>query len=210
MASQLAQPEWVIVIDDSYSKYASTIEVIQKLVPQVRVYCFGNIGRNQALVEAHARVQTSHVAWLDDDDLLSVDATSVMLNYLSHDLAYSDFYVIDLHNKVHVSGRNKTNYDYDRMLLFNSVFHLTVYSMSLYNACGGINPNYSSSIDYELRLRQLELVSPIKVNTPLYYYRMHEDRMTNTLAQEQRQNFIKASNEALVRRGETTSFGQKL
>lgn len=202
VACQLTIPEWIIVIDDEFDKYEKVIKLIKQWLPNTKVYCWGEIGRNKALIKAHELVQTSHVAWLDDDDLLSVNATSVLLKYLKYDLVYSDFWVIDKHNKILVSGRNKTRYNFDKMLLFNSVFHLTMYSIDLFNKCGGINPSYNSSIDYELRLRQLEFVEPIKINLPLYFYRIHNNRMSNYLKEEQRQNFIRASNEALIRRGQ--------
>lgn len=199
--AQTIRPEWVIVIDDDYYKYKKVIEIIKKYIPNVFVYCEGLIGRNKALIKAHELITTTHVAWLDDDDLLSSQATVNLISNLQYELVYTDFYVIGNGNKIVVSGRNKVPYSYKNMLKFNCVFHLTMYSMKLYKKCGGINPTYNSSIDYEFRLRQLDYTDPIKINKSLYYYREHKNRITNNLRLKQQENFKRATKEAKERRG---------
>jgi hypothetical protein len=89
------------------------------------------------------------------------------------------------------------------MLLYHCIFHLTIYSINLFHLCGGINLDYDCSIDYELRLRQLDFTDPVKVPIPLYYYRVHKKSMTYFFRKNGigRANALRASNEAIKRRG---------
>jgi glycosyltransferase involved in cell wall biosynthesis len=189
VAIQSGKFEWIIVIDDEFYKYKKVIAFIKKWLPQTQVYCYGKIGRNQALIKGHELVKTSHVAWLDDDDLLDISAISTLNNYLQFDFVYTDYCVIN----------KRGNIDF-KLNECGSIFHLTMYSMDLFNLCCGINPSYDSSIDYELRLRLREWAIPIHIPKPLYYYRVHDDRMSVKFRDSQKSNVIRAEKEARYRK----------
>jgi len=191
--SQLKQPhEWIIVIDGDDHAYEPVKDFVKKLVPQTVFHHAGDVGRNHALRIAHSLVTTDTVGWLDDDDtlhphcLLECDKDVPFI--------YTDFYCVR-GNAVPVIGiRNTKPYSYDTLLKDNIVFHYHQYSMALYDAVGGIDPTFDTTMDYELCLRLLRDVQPHKINIPLYFYRIHPYSITGRKRDRQILNKQRAIN----------------
>lgn len=193
--NQSTQPdEWIIYLDDSYSNYKSVLnQIASQASTRIIIVNRGQIGRVSALHYSHQLVNPlSWVGWVDDDDWLHPDCLTHCLPYLPHhDFIYTDFYEVRGTNYT-IGSLNQTPYSYETLLTKNIVFHFRLFKQQLYLDCGGLDLSFDTTMDYELSLRMLKLTSPFKLNLPLYYYRIHRNRISALLSSRQRQNFLRA------------------
>lgn len=191
VASQINPPyQWLIYVDDDMVNYQEILTKIERIVPQAEVITNGKIGRVNALAYAHQFVRGDYVGWLDDDDWLDHRCLSICADQ-SADFIYTDFYEVR-NGKAIIGQRNTEPYSYKRLFENNIVFHFRLFKQALYEAVGGVDLEFDTTMDYELSLRLLKEVTPLKVNLPLYYYRIHRHRISAILQHRQRKNFIKA------------------
>ena len=199
VAAQVIKPyQWVIYIDDSIDNYADTITKIEELLPDVILTIIGGefVGRVKALNIAHASATGDYFALLDDDDWLDPNCLleCTTRNAYSYDIIYTDFYTINVHNQKYIGIRNQRPYSWEEMLTNNIMFHFRLYKASLYNQVGGHDESYETTMDYEITLRMLKLKpSILKIDIPLYYYRVHNNSISGT------KNSLQVANAARAR-----------
>ncbi len=187
ISKQTLQPEqWIVYIDDDLSKYQKSIDLIKKLVPQSKIIGGVAIGRAKALIKCHLEVKTDLVGWVDDDDWLDSQCLEICKKTNST-LCYTQYYLVK-NKKLFFPDINNIEYDFTKLNRLFLPFHFRLFSLDLYKLVGGINENLNSAIDFELTARMCWEVQPIKINRPLYYYRVHQVRMSTNLRGEQKEN----------------------
>lgn len=140
-----------------------------------------NTGISAALNAAIEQVTTSHVALVDQDDILHPCAVALVSRHLeAHpdcDLLYSDHLVFDDAGTT-CGYIPKLPWNPDALLEFNFLIHLTVVRTDLYRACGGMNPYFDGIQDWEFYLRlALHVDDQSKVGylpVPLYAWRLSD------------------------------------
>ena len=193
ISSQTVLPhEWVVFIDDDFSKYKKTIDKIRTFLPKELLVmdCKPNTGRVGALIEAHKLATGTHFGLLDDDDWLDCRCIELCSAGVS-DVIYTDFWEVRGKN-ARISPLNRRPYSYKAMFKSNIVFHFKLYSRWVYEKVGGYDNSFDTSMDYELSLRMLRHCTPEKINQPLYYYRIHDERISCKRKNRQRENARRA------------------
>lgn len=198
IVNQIHKPyQWIIYIDDSWEHYEDTINKIKELLPNIILTVIGgdSIGRVKALNKAHEYVEGEYIALLDDDDWLEPNCLleCINRNKYSYDLIYTDYYIVNINNTRYVGRLNQTPYSWKEMLKTNIMFHFRLYKASLYKEVKGFDESYETTMDYELTLRMLKLKPTIlKINIPLYNYRIHNNSISGTKRGLQIQNAQRA------------------
>ena len=96
ISSQTVLPhEWVVYIDDDFSKYEETIEKIKSFIPKELLVmdCKPNTRSVEALIEAHKLATGTHFALMDDDDWLDCRCIELCSARVS-DVIYTDFWEV--------------------------------------------------------------------------------------------------------------------
>jgi hypothetical protein len=71
----------------------------------------------------------------------------------------------------------------------------------LYEQVGGIDCAFTAALDYDLCLKLSEITQIHHLQEPLYFYRIHDDRISTQRHLEQIECSMRAVNNALDRRG---------
>lgn len=168
--------EWVLVDDGSPSHDHDDLMRTLGGTPNVIVVRNpDNGGISQATNDAIELARGSHIAFLDQDDLLSARACDAVGSLLSVDptidLIYSD------EDKVGGDGTfydrfRKPDWSPERLRHQNYLSHLTVIRKELIKEVGGLRPDFDGSQDYDLVLRCTEQATKV-VHIPevLYHWR---------------------------------------
>lgn len=164
-----------------------------------------NRGRAKALEDAHTKAAGDYIGWLDTDDRLHPDALGMTVEILDKypdcGLVYTDYTDINDAGEELAIG-HRCGYPYSKEALLNKfmVFHFRLYRRSLFDAVGGIDTRLKAAIDYDLVLRMSEVTRFIHIPVPLYYYRLHDDRMGITHYRQQYNDSLRAVEWAKERR----------
>ena len=174
-----AQWEWVLV--DDGSKEGAHFPVLGELEdhPQIRVIRTPeNAGISAATNTAIEFCSGDFVAFLDQDDMLQVNAVERVLDVLLEvpeaDIVYSDEDKISAKNSFYSPFR-KPDWSPERFRHQNYLNHLTVIRKDLISQVGGLRSEFDGSQDYDLLLRVTERARKvIHIPEVLYHWRAGE------------------------------------
>lgn len=176
LAQSASQWEWILVDDGSTS--TEHVQLLQEVASDTRVHLFRNElnrGISAATNDAIVHAVGDFIAFLDQDDMLQVNAVEVMLDLIagdsSIDVLYSDEDKILDRNRF-ASPFLKPDWSPERFRHQNYLNHLTVIRKSLITSIGGLRSDFDGSQDYDLLLRVTEVARKI-VHVPevLYHWR---------------------------------------
>lgn len=179
--------EWILLIDGVEYVTPYTLNWIQDNIPQARVIIREHQGRNKALIDVHTFTKYPYIGWLDDDDLLHPLCLQRCFDVikLGYQAVYTNCYYMDKDSKVNTYHIQNLYYCKSNLLRYFCAFHFRLYARSIYDAVGGIDPNYKYSMDYELTLRMATVTDFYHIQEPLYYYRTHPNNISTTKKVEQ-------------------------
>ncbi|MEL6287343.1 MAG: glycosyltransferase family 2 protein [Pseudomonadota bacterium] len=175
-------PQWRLILVDNASTRDGVADILDKaeLHPQVTVVRLAeNIGISGATNRAAELAETTHLTFLDHDDLLAADALLLIAAELvrmpARRLVYSD------EDKIDEAGRRFSPYlksQFDPLLLLgqNVCCHLTVVRRCDFDAVGGLRPLLDGAQDHDLLLRLTERLRPEEIShipETLYHWRTH-------------------------------------
>lgn len=131
--------------------------------------------------------------FLDPDDALAENALQVSIeNHHKGNIAtYSKFYLcnndlkpirIFQHSRAVKNGR-KSFFN-----IFLEVNHFFTFTKAAYNKTEGINAELTSAVDQDLYLKLYEVGKISFINTPLYYYRLHDKGVSQESSKKQKLN----------------------
>jgi glycosyltransferase involved in cell wall biosynthesis len=202
------QKDFELIIWDDGSSDRS-IEIAQRYAQQdtrIQFIAAEHRGRGQALWAAHTKATGNYIGWLDSDDLLAPTAlakTSAILDtHPEIGVVYTNYFVIDQNNWIKRIGRTcYLPYSKEKLLSCLLTFHFRLMRRSVYEAVGGVDPNFNYAEDYNLCLKLSEVTDIYHLKQPLYYYRKHPDSISYQFRSEQSQYTKAAIAQALKRRG---------
>ena len=168
--------EWILVDDGSSSgdhlgilsecEHTSAVTVIRNPV---------NAGISCATNDGIAAARGTHIAFLDQDDLVAPRACEVVCELLAADVEIDVLYSDE--DKIDENGRRydrfrKPDWSPERLRHQNYLSHLTVIRRELIDLVGGLRPEFDGSQDFDLVLRCTERARKI-VHVPevLYHWR---------------------------------------
>ncbi|MEM7708739.1 MAG: glycosyltransferase [Pseudomonadota bacterium] len=169
-------PFWELCLVDDASEDPAIEEYLQSLDdPRIRVELLStNAGISAASNAALALATGDHVALLDHDDELTVDAlwlaARVIVRHRS-DIIYSDEAKLDDEDRI-VEPHFKPDFSWPMLLSQNYVSHLGIYRRELVNSVGGFRTGFEGSQDHDLLLRVASVADSIfHITRVLYYWR---------------------------------------
>lgn len=169
--------DWQWCLTDDGSKRSPWREMDQ-LSSNLRVSFVkldNNVGIAEATNDAIRRATGQFIAFLDQDDELSLQAVQVLSKVIANnpesDILYSDEDKIDSRGN-HYDVFRKPNWSPERLRHQNYLNHLTIIRRSLIEEVGGLNPQFDGSQDYDLVLRATEKARRIThIPEILYHWR---------------------------------------
>ena len=182
LASVIAQQarNWQLIVVDDGSTDTAVIAFLEDFTEQtsddhrITVVRSANGGISAALNAGIEHVTTSHVGWLDHDDLLDprcIEMFSDVLASSDPDIVYSD------EDKVDTKGQHFELYakpDFSPELLMTQMYlcHFTVFRTSILREIGGFRSQMDGAQDFDVALRMLPRVTSVQhIPLPLYHWR---------------------------------------
>lgn len=168
--------EWLLVDDGSSShEHDDLMRTLGSISNVIVVRNADNGGISCATNDAINLARGTHIAFLDQDDLVSAHACAAVRSVISADpaidLIYSD------EDKIGEDGTfygrfRKPDWSPERLRHQNYISHLTVIRAELIRQVGGVRSKFDGSQDYDLVLRCTEQATKI-VHIPevLYHWR---------------------------------------
>ncbi len=200
--------ELIIWDDGSTDGSLSIIQDYAQRDARVRWFRGEHQGRAVALKLAHAEALAAYVGWIDSDDVLSPIALERTLSVLESrpelGMVYTDCRILDSANMVHGLGRTcELDYSPEALLTDFMTFHFRLLRRELYEQVGGIDCSLTAALDYDLCLKLSEITEIHHLKEALYFYRIHDARISTERRLEQIACSMRAVNSALERRGLT-------
>jgi glycosyltransferase involved in cell wall biosynthesis len=204
ITSLLAQtyPDFELILWDDHSSDPSR-EIAHSYALQdtrIRVVAAPHQGMTGSLKSAFALACGEYLGWVDSDDLLAptalAETIAILTTHPKIGLVYTDHFIIDEADRIlGLGSRCSTPYDKDRLLVNFMVFHFRLFRRTAFEQAGGINPACELVQDYDLCLRLSEITDIYHLHQPLYYYRAHNQSMS----QQQQRETIEHSQAAVLR-----------
>lgn len=207
------EPNFELIIWDDGSSDGS-FNIIQDYArrdSRIRWFQSEHQGRAMALKLAHAEATAPYIGWIDSDDVLSPIALERTLSVLESrpdlGMVYTDCRILDGANRVYGLGRTcELDYSPEALLTDFMTFHFRLLRRGLYEQVGGIDCSLTAALDYDLCLKLSEITEIHHLKEPLYFYRIHDARISTQRRLEQIGCSMRAVNSALERRGLTQQF----
>ncbi|MEM7756913.1 MAG: glycosyltransferase [Cyanobacteria bacterium P01_A01_bin.40] len=198
--------ELVVWDDGSTDDSLAIVNDFAKNDPRIKVFAGHHQGQGTSLVQAIAQTKGKYIGTVDSDDLLHPQALDKTLAILQADpdvgMVYTDHLVIDEQGKEKGIGKRcAIPYSKKRLLVDFMTFHFRLLRRDIYNAVGGFDSSLSSAEDYDLCLRLSEVTKIKHLQELLYYYRWHQDNLSQTQQITQVKCSAIAINRAIKRRG---------
>lgn len=177
-------PNWELCIVDDHSTNQKTIQYlldISKADKRIKVFFSKKkLGIADATNIAIQMATSRWIAFLDHDDLLSLDALLLIAKTIKKDqrlgLIYSDEDRVSSRGSYFHSPYFKPDWNYDLLLSSNYVCQLLVVRKELILKVGGLSPHYDGAQDYDLILKCIEKIKPSSIhhiNKVLYHKRFY-------------------------------------
>lgn len=171
---------WQLIVSDDGSTDPAVIAYLDEFTAshaeddRVLVLRNPNGGISAALNAGLAVVQTTHVGWLDHDDVLDprcIATFSSVLAETNADIVYSD------EDKIDSNGRHFELYakpDFSPELLLTQMYlcHFTVFPTHHTRLLGGFRSQMDGAQDFDMALRLLpDITTVVHIPLPLYHWR---------------------------------------
>jgi len=175
----------LFLIIDGYNKSSIKIARYYKRRYKKKISIFvnnKNIGLRGCCNLALKNSSGNYIIRLDADDFLNKDALLIFVNFLNEnkkiDLVFSDYYYVDEQGKtIDVNIHDKIN----KNSLLNMPAHgaCSMIKAETLKKIGGYDLVFDAQDGYELWLKIIDEKSIDNINLPLFYYRQHQNSMSN-------------------------------
>jgi glycosyltransferase involved in cell wall biosynthesis len=198
--------DWELIVWDDGSTDQSRA-IADEFRDDKRIWIGGtesNNGRSLALRNAIYASQGEWFALLDSDDFLHTEAIAHLNRAVTDDttaIIYTNRFEVD-HRGALIMERRAYEPEVIRQRDYLGCypFHLQCYRRALFDKTEGINTNLNLAVDFDLSLKMLEMGGLCHVDWPLYYHRIHRDRLSSDV-DAQTMDAVKAARAAVKRRG---------
>ena len=173
----------LIIIDDGSTDSSRDIILQYERHTVVRIIFQKNKGLNASNNVALKASRGKYIMRLDADDYLDPNALLVMNHILKEDpdlgLVFPDYYYVDINNQI--TGQERRHDFLSEVSLRDQPAHgaCTMIRKDCLLELGGYNESYQCQDGYDLWLKMINRYSVRNVNLPLFYYRRHNENLTN-------------------------------
>lgn len=175
---------WELLIFNENSK-DNTEEIINLFRGDDRIKDFKTSGIGLINV-ANLAIQNAHgeyIIRLDADDIFDDDILLVLSTRLTRKpevaFVFPDYYLIDEYDEITSLERREKVYKVNQTLDVPSHGACTLFRISALKDIGGYNTELKAQDGYYVWNKLLEKYKCENVNLPLFFYRRHEDNLTN-------------------------------
>lgn len=171
---------WQLVVSDDGSTDREVVDYLDDFTnrfsgeARVVVVRSSNGGISAAMNAGLARVTTTHVGWLDHDDVLDrrcLAEVSAVIDASDPDIVYSDEDKIDTRGN-HYELYAKPDFSPELLLTQMYLCHFTAFRTDLVRQVGGFRSEQDGAQDFDLTMRLLPLASNVQhIPLPLYHWR---------------------------------------
>ncbi|MGB9680786.1 MAG: glycosyltransferase [Minisyncoccia bacterium] len=144
-----------------------------------------NLGLPNSLNKGFSCARGDYFTWTSDDNKFAQNALKIMLDFLERnpqvDFVYSNYYRIDEDGKIIGKTRVKNSKSLEIGDYIGACF---LYKRKIFELIGGYDDTYKLAEDYEYWLRVRKKFKMQKINDFLYYYRVHNESLTNLYKRE--------------------------
>ena len=184
-----------ICISDDNSTNKETLNILKKyeINKKIKIVYRKKNGMISKNLNSAIKISSGDfVGFLDNDDILDVNALYYMVKELNNDknldIIYSDEDKIDEKGN-YCEPNFKPDWSPDTLLSMNYICHFTIIRKSLLNKVGLFDSNFDGAQDYDLFLRVTEKTSSIgHVSKILYHWRKSS---TSTAALNENKNYAR-------------------
>lgn len=176
----------LIIIDDGSTDRSR--EIIREYADhhKTRVIFQENKGLNKSIDVAIKAARGQYVMRLDADDFLDENALLVLTRELEVDddtaLVFPDYYYVDENDEV--IGQERRN-DFSDVTVQDRPAHgaCTLFRKRVLEEVGSYNTDYTCQDGYDIWVKIINKYDVKNVNLPLFYYRQHDDSLTENTEQ---------------------------
>lgn len=209
--SVLAQSHksWELIIWDDGSTDNSRAIAQSYAAKDGRIYCGGTPGNNGHAMALRNAIHAAQGQWfgqVDSDDWLDPQALAIAAAHLDDancGLIYTSRTLVDAEGRS-LGEQSSPSPDQIRQfdLCAKVPFHLQLYRRDLFDRTPGVDITLKAAIGYDLALKMLEVegLGMAQINHPLYFHRIHPDRITANI-DLQTIEALRATRKAIARRG---------
>lgn len=170
--------ELIIVDDGSIEDVKSIAESFNDGRIKYFKHC-KNLGLPVALNTGFKEATGGFLTWTSDDNRYKPETLETMLSYLKKnknaDFVYTDFYLIEEDGKIRQRYYAPPP---ERLKHSSCIGPSFLYRRTVYEKLGGYNPDFFLAEDYDYYLRIYTNFKMARISEPLYYYRMHNNSLT--------------------------------
>ncbi|UUX92246.1 glycosyltransferase family 2 protein [Methanoplanus endosymbiosus] len=181
--NQTFQDFELLIIDDGSTDHSRQIIEEYRDHPKIQIIYQMNNGLNYSNNIAIRAANGRYIMRLDADDFLDPMALDKMSKILEkHDefgLVFPDYYYVNSEGII-IGEERRHNFNKD-VSLFDLPAHgaCTMIRLSHLNELGGYNDSFTCQDGYELWIRFIKKYGVTNINEPLFYYRQHDNNLTN-------------------------------
>lgn len=155
---------------------------------RVRIAFYNHRGAVKALKSALADTFGIYLCWVDSDDMLAPTALEETVAVLEENptvgMVYTDYQLINASDRI-IGFGNRCLIPYSKVLPDFKIFQFRLIRRSVFEEIGGIDESFRCAEGYDLCLRIAELTEVHHVPKPLYFYRIHEDSVSQNMGADQ-------------------------
>ncbi|MGI9652414.1 glycosyltransferase family 2 protein [Chryseobacterium sp. RLHN22] len=155
--------------------------------------------------------------FLDPDDALAENAVQLSIDnhHMGNVATYSKFHLCDSELKpvrLFQHSRAVKNGNKSFFNIFLEINHFFTFKKEAYNKTEGINPELTSAVDQDLYLKLYEVGKITFINTPTYYYRLHDKGVSQEASKKDKlhHNWHKVILNSAKRRNLEKIFSRKI
>lgn len=162
-------------------------------------------GLTKSLKHAFYLSKGEYICQVDSDDWIApscLEDTKLILDtHPAVGLTYTYYMDVEGDSNILTLGKRCViPYSEKTLLRQHIVFHFRLMRRTDFELVGGINEQFEYAQDYDLVLRLSEITRFYKLEKPLYYHRLHENKISKQFYKEQLQYSWNAINDAIERR----------
>jgi glycosyltransferase involved in cell wall biosynthesis len=146
----------------------------------------------------HREANGNFLTWTSHDNLYANDAINSMYNSIidnNVDIVYSNYFLINSKGDI-VGEQNLSNFE--NIFFGNVIGACFLYKKDVFLRNTGYNENFFLIEDYDFWLRSTKHSTFFNLNAYLYFYRVHDNSLTNSIKKKATENTIWAKNILLM------------
>jgi len=160
-------------------------DILREYDSRARIIIEKDRGQADAISKGFSLATGDILAWLNSDDMYLPGALAKVISAFQQgeEFFYGNVLIVDKQDKV---LRNRVALRIDFNDLYYGMYVIpqeaTFFSRRLYRECGGVNPDYTYAMDYDLWLRMAKIVPPRMLDAYLACFRFHEGQKSSRTA----------------------------